>query len=104
MAIAVHKPVEEDDNTIQAWIKTDGSAYFPNSVNIAGRLVNADLDTKLAKMDSQLNNAEKVIVELRAENAQLKDKLAMFETQLAQVLAQQELDKVAHRRAGKFLK
>ena len=92
------------DTNVYAHIKTDGSAYFAGNLTVDGMINNAGLNAKLSKMDNQLNNAEKVIVELRAENAQLKNKLAMFETQLAQVLAQQELDKITIKRTGKFLK
>ncbi len=41
LAFVVHKPVEENDNTQCAWIKTDGSAYFAGNVTVRGELANA---------------------------------------------------------------
>ena len=45
-----------------------------------------------------------MIVQLKEENQQLKEKLVMFEEQLTQLLAQQNMEKIAQKRAVRFVK
>jgi len=103
-AFVVHKPVEENDNTQYAWIRTDGSAYFAGNVTVGGELANAQWDTKFAKVNEELALSKEMIVQLKEENQQLKEKLVMFEEQLTQLLAQQNMEKIAQKRAVRFVK
>ena len=103
-AFIVHKPVEEHDNTHYAWIKTDGSAYFAGNVTVGGELANAQWDTKFAKVNEELALSKEMIVQLKEENQQLKEKLVMFEEQLTELLAQQNMEKIAQKRAVRFVK
>ena len=45
-----------------------------------------------------------MIVQLKEENQQLKEKLVMFEEQLTQLLAQQNMEKIAQKSAVRFVK
>ena len=87
-----------------AWIRRDGSAWFKGNVTVDGTIANAELDTKFAKVNDELVSSKEMIVQLKNENSLLKEKLSMFESQLEQILAQQNLEKVAQKRKSLFVK
>jgi len=113
-AFVVLTSAEEGGNG-RAWIKRDGSAWFNGNVTVDGTIANAELDTKFAKVNDELvesrqiivklqnsvDSATQIVAELKSENAQLKEKLAMFEMQLAEVLAQNKLQNIASRQIVK---
>jgi len=110
-AFVVHKPVEENDNTQYAWIKTDGSAYFAGNVTVGGELANAQWDTKFANVTKELSETKELvaksnetIAKLNAENVILKEKLTLFEQQIEQLLAMQNVEKIAHKTRVKLIK
>ena len=83
------------DNSQYAYIKNDGSAYFAGTVNINGKDVNKALLDKIAineeeikKSNQLIAESKNLILELKAENEELKEKLAMFEEQLLQIALQ----------------
>ena len=90
-------------NTV--WINRDGSAWFKGNVSVDGTIANAELDTKLAKINNELIEAKEVIAELKlenegmkAENKELKEKLASFESQLVEIMAINNLQKIAQKK------
>ena len=109
-AIIVQNSIEEGYTT-NAYIKRDGNAWFRGNVTVDGTIANADIDTKFAKVDEKLSEAknmiaksESIIMELKAENTDLKNKLAMFEEQLAQVIAQNNIEKTSQKISRAFVK
>ena len=71
---------------------------------MGGELANAQWDTKFAKVNEELALSKEMIVQLKEENQQLKEKLVMFEEQLTELLAQQNMEKIAQKRAVRFVK
>ena len=90
-------------NTV--WINREGSAWFKGNVSVDGTIANTELDTKLAKINNELIDAKEVIAELKLENTEmkaenelLKEKLASFESQLAEVVALNNLQKITYKK------
>ena len=114
IALLVRTSIEEGA-AWRAWIQRDGSAWFGGNVSVDGTIANAELDTKFAKVNEELvesrqiivklqnsvDSATQIVAELKSENAQLKEKLTMFEMQLAEVLAQNKLQNIASRQIVK---
>ena len=91
--------VKDDDDNNLFVVNEDGSTY------VKGEISNPDLDTKFAKINIEMDDAKKLIVksqetinELRAENIELKEKLANFESQLAEVVALNSLQKITQKK------
>jgi len=103
-ALVVREPMAKKF-TENAWIKRDGSAWFKGNVTVDGTIANAELDTKLAKINNELIETKEVIAELKlenegmkAENKELKEKLASFESQLVEIMAINNLQKIAQKK------
>ena len=91
--------VKDDDDNNLFVVNEDGSTY------VKGEISNPDLDTKFAKINIEMDDAKKLIAksqetinELRAENIELKEKLANFESQLAEVVALNSLQKITQKK------
>ena len=76
-------------------VNEDGSTY------VKGEISNPDLNTKFAKINNELGDAKELIAksqetiaELKAENTELKEKLASFESQLSEIIAINNLQKI----------
>ena len=83
-ALLVTNSAEEGANA-RAWILRDGSAGFNGNVSVAGRLVNAELDTKLAKMNEELGEAKELIAQANSVIAHLKDQNEMLTQKIAKL-------------------
>ena len=91
--------VRDDDGNNLFVVNENGSTY------VKGEISNPDLDTKFAKVNEELAvskemiaKSQETITELKAENVELKEKLASFESQLAEIIAINNLQKIAQKK------
>lgn len=92
-ALIIGKSLEEENNSTNAWIKKDGTAWFKGNVSVDGTIANADLDTKLAKVNKELTETKEVIALLKQQNELMQEKIVALETTLAAFQVQNHIAK-----------
>ncbi|MBQ2870683.1 hypothetical protein IJE86_03160 [bacterium] len=92
-ALIIGKSQEEENNSTNAWIKKDGTAWFKGNVSVDGTIANADLDTKLAKVNKELTETKEVIALLKQQNELMQEKIVALETTLAAFQVQNHIAK-----------
>ena len=83
----------EEGATTNAWIQRDGTAWFKGNVSVDGTIANADLDTKLAKVNKELTETKEVIALLKQQNELMQEKIVALETTLAAFQVQNRIAK-----------